>query len=71
MTKIIQVGKKQEPAPTVPVPKPVRKKGILAKMITIIKSDLNKSTRNIRAVISEPPPGWEEYRKFLELTGGK
>jgi hypothetical protein len=70
MVKIIQV-KKKEPAPTVPVPKPVRKQGILSKMIEVIKEDLNKSTRNIRAVISDTPPGWEEYRKFLELTGEK
>jgi hypothetical protein len=50
MVKIIQV-KKKEPAPTVPVPKPVRKQGILSKMIEVIKEDLNKSTRNIRAEI--------------------
>jgi hypothetical protein len=70
MVKIIQV-KKKEPAPTVPVPKPVRKQGILSKMLEVIKGDLVKSTRNIRALTSEPPEGWEEYRKFLELTGGK
>jgi hypothetical protein len=78
MVKTIQVGKngnpvsKQVPAAT-PVPKPVREKGLLSKMVDIIKEDRNRATLNIRAIISPPPPGWDEYQQFLELSrkGGK
>jgi hypothetical protein len=69
IVKKIQVGKKPEPVP-VPVPKPVSHKNIFGKMIEVLKEDMDKSTLNIRAIISPPPPGWEQYREFIALSKG-
>jgi hypothetical protein len=70
MVKTIRVGKKLEPASTVQVPKPVRKKGLLSKMIEVIKEDMDKSNRNIRAILDDPPEGWDEYRAFVAQAKG-
>jgi lantibiotic modifying enzyme len=69
MTKKIQVGKKQAPAP-VPVPKPVSQRNIFSKILEVLKEDQVKSSRNIRAIISETDPGWYEYRRFIEISKG-
>jgi hypothetical protein len=67
IVKKIFVGKK-EPVLKVPVPKPVSQKNILHKILEVVKEDQHNLVMNIKAVTSDTPPEWEEYKRFIKLS---
>jgi hypothetical protein len=54
-----------------PSPPPPKKKGIVAKCIEIICQDIRERFNGAKAVVKDPPNGWDDYRQFCDLARGK
>ena len=55
----------------VPLPAVPKKKSFPIRCMAIIAQDIRQKIFRMKAVTKEPPVGWENYVRFLELCGKK
>ena len=55
----------------VPLPAIQKKKNLASRCMAVIAQDIREKVFRMKAVTKEPPAGWENYVRFLELCGEK
>ena len=53
------------------VPPIPQKPSFISRCCGIIVQDINEKLFRAKALTEDPPPGWEHYKRFLELSGYK
>ena len=54
----------------VPLIPKIKKKSLASKCLAIIAQDIRVKIFRMKAVTKDPPVGWENYVRFLELSNG-
>ena len=47
------------------------KRSFIGKCIEIIRHDIKERFNGARALVKDPPNGWQDYRQFCDLARGK
>jgi hypothetical protein len=64
-------GKKPDPLNITTPPYTPKRETLIGKIVRVIAKDIKAVALKKQALLDETPAGWEDYKRFLEMTKKK